>query len=140
MKLSRTAVHIVGWLAVLLLVIGTYKSSGWGSKPRISVTKVLDKSGGRYTIQGSGYEGNEKVSLNIQNVPLQQPTGWHLGSAVAVDGSFSFQTEGFHCVPVDDHHLREQYNKQKVIFVATGLSSGRAASVMDTAGGVLMCP
>lgn len=140
MKLSRTAIHIVGWLTVVLLVIGAYKSSGWGAKPRISVTKVLDKSGGQYAIRGSGYEGNEKVSLNIQNVPLQQPTGWHLGSTSAVDGSFSFETEDFHCVPLDDPRVREQYNKQKVIFVATGLSSGRAASVMDTAGGVLMCP
>ena len=80
------------------------------------------------------------MSLNIQNVPLQQPTGWHLGTTVAFNGSFSFETEDFHCVRVDDLRLREQYDEQKVIFVATGLSSGRTASVMDTAGGVLMCP
>jgi hypothetical protein len=139
-KLSRTAVHKVGWLAVLLLVIGAYRSSSRGSKPYIAATKILNQSGGKYSIEGSGYEWSERVSLNIQNVPLQQPTGWHLGTTVAVNGRFSFETEDFHCVRVDDPRLREQYNKQKVIFVGTGLSSGRTASVMDTAGGVLMCP
>ena len=140
MKHSRRAVHIVGWLGALLLLLLTYKASGWWLRPRITVTKILDQTGGMYSIEGTGYEGNEKVSLNIQNVPLQQPTGWHLGRTAAINGRFSFETEDFHCVRVDDPRLRGQYGKQKVIFVATGLSSGRAASVMDTAGGVLMCP
>ncbi len=139
-KHSRRAVHIVGWLGALLLLLLTYKASGWWLRPRITVTKILDQTGGMYSIEGTGYEGNEKVSLNIQNVPLQQPTGWHLGRTAAINGRFSFETEDFHCVRVDDPRLRGQYGKQKVIFVATGLSSGRAASVMDTAGGVLMCP
>ena len=80
------------------------------------------------------------MSLNIQNAPLIQPGGWHLGNASSVNGRFSFQTENFRCVHVDDRRLSEQYKTQRVIFVATGLSSGRATTAMDTAGGILMCP
>jgi len=80
------------------------------------------------------------VSLEIKNAPLTQPSGWQLGNTSAANGTFSFQTEDFRCVRVDDPKLRETYKKQRVIFVATGLNSGQVATVVDTAGGILLCP
>src|SRR5205807_4683238 len=90
----------------------------------ITVTKLAESSGGSYSITGHGYQTGEIVSLEIKNAPLTSPGGWQLGMVRAAEGRFSFQTEDFRCVHVDDPKLREQYAQQRVIFVATGLSSG----------------
>jgi hypothetical protein len=125
---------------LLLAVMGAYEFNASRLQPRITVEKITDTTGGKYSINGSGYEGNEMVSLEIKNAPLTQPSGWHLGNALAAHGKFLFKTEDFRCVRIDDPHLREQYKRQRVIFVATGLRSGHAATAVDTAAGILMCP
>jgi hypothetical protein len=126
--------------AVVVLVVAVYEFYATTSTSHITVEKILASTGGKYSIQGSGYDADETVSLEIKNAPLTQPSGWHLGNASAANGTFSFQTEDFRCVRVDDPKLREKYNKQRVIFVATGLNSGHVATVVDTAGGILLCP
>jgi hypothetical protein len=118
---------------------GSYESCAERSKPRIWVEKILDSTGGKYSIHGLGFKNGETVSLTIQNAPLMRPSGWHLGNTLAIDGTFSFQTEGFRCVRVDEEKPRENYSKQRVIFVATGLRSSLAATAADTAGEVFVC-
>jgi hypothetical protein len=125
---------------LLLAVMGVYEFNAARLQPRIRVEKMTDQTGGMYSINGRGYEASEVVSLEIKNAPLTQPSGWHLGNALAVQGKFSFKTEDFRCARVDDARLREQYKSQRVIFVATGLRSGHAATAVDTASGILMCP
>lgn len=127
-------------VVALVVVVEAYRFYASRSKPSIAVEKVLESTGGKYSITGAGYDGNETVSLEIKNAPLSQPSGWHLGNAAAASGRFSFQSEEFHCVHVDDPKLRADYRTQRVVFVATGLHSGNVATAVDTAGGVLMCP
>jgi hypothetical protein len=105
----------------------------------ITVIKVASSAGGSYSITGHDYQSRETVSVEIKNAPLASPGGWQLGTACAVQGRFSFQTENFQCVHVDDPKLREQYAQQRVIFVATGLNSGYTASRVETAGGIFVC-
>ena len=137
--------RIVGWRAGLASVVlvagvgGSYESCAERSKPRIWVEKVLDSTGGKYSIHGSGFKSGETVSLTIQNAPLMRPSGWHLGNSLAMKGAFSFQTEDFRCVRVDEENPRENYRKQRVVFVATGMNSGLAATAVDSAGEVFVC-
>ncbi len=137
--------QIAGWRAGLVAAVlvagagGSYKSCAERSKPRIWVEKILDSTGGKYSIHGSGFKNGETVSLTIQNAPLMRPSGWHLGNTLSVEGAFSFQTEDFRCVRVDEDNPRESYRKQRVVFVATGLNSGLAAAAVDTAGEVFVC-
>jgi hypothetical protein len=136
---SRIEALAAGGLLVLLAVGGAFEFNLRKLQPHIAVEKVLDPAGGMYSIQGSGYEPNEMISLEIKNAPLTQPSGWHLGSTSAVKGKFSFKTEDFRCVRIDNPQLREQYKRKRVIFVATGLRSGQAATAVDTASGIFMC-
>jgi len=105
----------------------------------ITVTKVVGPAGGTYSITGHDYQAEEVVSVEIKNAPLASPGGWQLGIARAIHGRFSFQTEDFKCVHVDDPRLRKQYAQQRVIFVATGLNSGYTSSRVETAEGTLVC-
>jgi hypothetical protein len=132
---------VIGFAGVVLVIaVAVYEFYASTSKPHITVEKIFESTGGKYSIHGAGYDPDETVSLEIKNAPLTQPSGWHLGNTSAANGTFSFQTEDFRCVRVDDPKLREKYKKQRVIFVATGLNSGHVATVVDTAGGILLCP
>ena len=141
MARSTTAMQVLG---VLILVGGGFSACDNVKKvnPQITVTKILDldQTGGRYWIQGTGYDGNEFVSLEIKNAPLKQPSSWHLGSAQAANGNFSFKTEDFRCVYVSDQMKRDQYKNQQLTFVAQGQTSHWSTSAVDTANGVLICP
>jgi hypothetical protein len=137
---SRTAIATIGLLVALVVMVEAYRFYSTRSKPSITIEKILEATGGKYSIAGAGYDRDETVSLEIKNAPLAQPSGWHLGNAAAANGRFSFQSEEFHCVRVDDSKLRAEYKKQRVVFVATGLNSGAVATAVDTAGGILMCP
>src|SRR5258708_22201568 len=110
-----------GGLAAVVLVAGaggSYESCAERAKPRIWVEKILDSTGGKYSIHGSGFQNGETVNLTIQNAPFLRPSGWHLGNTLATDGAFSFQTESFRCVRVDEENPRENYRRQRVRFVA----------------------
>ena len=131
---------VIGLFVTLVAMVEAYRFYADHTRPSIAVEKVLDSTGGKYSIAGTGYDGDETISLEIKNAPLIQPAGWHLGNTAAAHGRFSFQTENFHCVRVDDPKVRAQYQGQRVIFVATGLNSGHVATAVNTAGGVLMCP
>ena len=123
-----------------LVLAGVYALRLRSIHAGITVTKLTEPFGGRYSITGHGYQTGEMVSLEIKNAPLTAPGGWQLGMARAADGKFSFHTEDFPCVHVDDAKLREQYAQQRVIFVATGLTSGIATTRVETAGGIFVCP
>lgn len=107
----------------------------------IAVTKLPSQTGGKYAISGKGFAGNELVRLEIQNVPLKQPSMWQLGTASTVNGSFSsFETEEFRCIYVKEQQQRDQLKSQQIRFVATGVTSNYSASAVDTAGGIIICP
>jgi hypothetical protein len=106
----------------------------------ISVTKRPSQTGGKYFISGTGFAGNESVRLEIQHAPLKQPDTWQLGTASAVNGSFSFETEEFRCIFVADEQKRDQLKNQQVTFVATGVTSHYSASAVATANEIIICP
>lgn len=109
--------------------------------PHITVTKVPDQTGGKYSISGTGFAGNDNlVRLEIQNVPLKQPNTWQLGTAPVANGNFSFQTEDFRCQYVSDSGTRDKLKNQQVTFVATGVTSHYNASAVATANEIFICP
>ncbi len=134
MSHGKTFIQVLGLLSLLAVA---------GCKPinvHITVTKLPDQTGGRYSISGTGFAGNELVRLEIQNVPLRQPDTWQLGTASAVNGSFSFQTEDFRCTFVADQQNRDKLKNQQVTFVATGVTSHYSASAVATANEIFICP
>ncbi len=106
----------------------------------LTVNKLPDQTGGKYSISGTGFAGNEQVRLEIQNVPLKQPDFFGLGTASAVNGSFSFETEDFRCTFVQDQQNRDKLKNQQVTFVATGVTSNFSASAQATANEIFICP
>ncbi len=138
MAATKKMTVLLGGLALLLVLAAGYQLYSAG-RPQLQITKLASAGGGRYAIRGADFQPGETVSLEIKNAPLGPPSGWHLATLTAGDGQFAFTTEDFRCVRVDDAQLRRQYNRQRVIFVATGLTSGRAASATETAAGILVC-
>jgi hypothetical protein len=134
MSNDKTFIQALGLLSLLVVA---------GCKPinvQITVTKLPDQTGGKYSISGTGFSGNESVRLEIQNAPPKQPDTWQLGTASATNGSFSFQTEDFRCAYVADPQTREKLKNQEVRFVATGVTSHYSASAAATANQILICP
>ena len=132
MPYGKTFFQVLGLLS-LLAVAGCVNVN-------ITVTKLPDQTGGRYSISGTGFAGNELVRLETQNVPLRQPDTWQLGTASAVNGSFQFQTEDFRCTFVADQQIRDKLKNQQVTFVATGVTSHYNASAVATANEIFVCP
>src|SRR5260370_39878229 len=106
------------WAGLAAVVLGagaggSYESCVESRKPRIWVEKILDSTGGKYSIHGSGFQNGETVNLTIQDAPILRPSGWHLGNHLATAGAFSFQTERFPCVRVDEGDPREHYSRHR---------------------------
>ena len=105
--------------------------------PHITVTKVPNQTGGKYSISGTGFAGNDNlVRLEIQNVPTYQPNTWQIGAAAVTNGNFSFQTQEFRCKYIKDPQLKNQ----QITFVATGQTSHYNASGVATASDIIFCP
>ncbi len=103
----------------------------------ITVTKDSYSTGGKYSITGTGFPGNDQlVRLEIQNVPTYQPNTWQLGTAPVANGNFSSQTQEFRCKRVADQQLKNQ----QITFVATGVTSHVSASAVATANEIIICP
>jgi hypothetical protein len=126
-------------LAFVIVLTGFLAINARHSKAMLQVQAQDGGKGGTFVISGTGFGMHETVSLEVKNTPLSSPSGWHLGTTETVNGQFSFHTEEFSCVHIDDAELREQYREQRVLFVATGLSSGQAATVVSAAGTAFVC-
>ncbi len=107
--------------------------------PQITVAKLPDQIGGKYSISGTNFTGNESVRLEIENVPLRA-NPFPLGFAHPVNGSFSFQTEQFRCTYVQDEGNRDKWKNQQITFVATRASSNLKTTAVSTASGIFICP
>lgn len=134
--MSATRLALIAFVIVLTGFLAIHARR---SKAMLQVRSQNGGAGGAFVISGKGFGMHETVSLEIKNAPLSSPSGWHLGTTETVNGQFSFHTEDFSCVHIDDAKLREQYREQRVLFVATGLSSGQAATVVSAAGTAFVC-
>jgi hypothetical protein len=141
MKPSIKFIQVVGLFSLLAVVGCPPPNPPPAPNPHITVTKLPDETGGRYSISGTGFAGSDQqVRLEIQNAPLKRPDTWQLGTAPAQGGNFSFQTEDFRCNRVDDQQKRDQLKSQQVTFVATGATSHYSASAVATANEIFICP